>query len=96
MVSTDNILRVRKSGRSLSTEAGEIMRMNIPKNGSTISTMTAFFILLVMPLFFAATESAALDNPHISNNTVNCSTCHITNPPAGWWTDPGRPARTRF
>jgi hypothetical protein len=64
--------------------------MNIPKNGSTISTLTAFFILLVMPLFFAATESAALDNPHIPNNTVNCVTCHITNPPAGWWTDQGQ------
>lgn len=90
MVSTDNILRVRKSGRLLSQEAGELMRMNIPKNGSTISTLTAFFILLVMPLFFAASESAALDNPHISSNTVNCATCHIANPPASWWTDQGQ------
>ena len=89
MVSIDNILRVRKSGRLLSQEAGELMRMNIPKNGSTIPTITAFFILLVMSLFFAS-ESAALDNPHIPNNTVNCSTCHITNPPAGWWTDQGQ------
>ena len=90
MVSIDNILRVRKSGRLLSQEAGELMRMNIPKNGTTISTLTAFFLLLVMPLFFAASESAALDNPHVPNNTVNCATCHITNPPAGWWTDQGQ------
>ena len=29
----------------------------------------------------------ALDNPHNINNTVNCADCHVSSPPANWWTD---------
>ncbi|MEW6109623.1 MAG: CxxxxCH/CxxCH domain-containing protein, partial [Nitrospirota bacterium] len=47
-----------------------------------------FFLLFISPFIFIS-ASDALDNPHNLNNTVNCADCHLTSPPAGWWTDQG-------
>ena len=46
--------------------------------------LISFFLLL---LVLYVKENFALDNPHNINNTVNCGDCHVSSPPANWWTD---------
>ncbi len=56
------------------------------KSGS-ISFINLLLIFIIFPL--NAKMSEALDNPHNVNNTINCADCHVSSPPAGWWTDQG-------
>ncbi|HAK59130.1 MAG TPA: hypothetical protein DCO77_01935 [Nitrospiraceae bacterium] len=68
---------------------GEPMTKKTIKSGSLLAALLALCILL---LFILRSETIALDNPHNVNNTVNCGNCHITAPPAEWWTDQGNQA----
>ncbi len=45
-------------------------------------TLLTFFLIAI-----SIAISFALDNPHNINNTVNCGDCHVSSPPANWWTD---------
>lgn len=54
---------------------------------SQIGIAAIFYILIGSVIYL--NDIFALDNPHNINNTINCADCHVSSPPAGWWTDQG-------
>ena len=63
------------------------MSMKAKMRGSIASAFC--LLLLLLQLFVAVPPAAAVDSPH-NTISINCQTCHISVPPATWWSDQGQ------
>jgi predicted CxxxxCH...CXXCH cytochrome family protein len=57
-----------------------------------INLIIAVLLIVGIQFFVNILQSDALDNPHVPNNSVNCSTCHDPSGPAAgtWWSNQGQ------